>query len=670
MLRREFIALPCAAAAGSGAQIVSAFPDRARNIFFEILRGYLAAASKTSTSLAVVEYPDATVTKNFLAKSGLSATGVTRMLPAVAAWVASGRRPGIITLEKENFDLLDVVGSAIVHGTDPGHKDYWLPSPAEQSNQRQVESSMIAWTVWLLRDSLLPQMASSERRRIDDWLRSCTQRAVRGNNWAWFTAVNYAARMALKDKFDEFTYDQQSMFEDLTALDSMYTGQGWFNDAPPKHAYDYYNSWVFASHFLYWNAMVGARFPEWSERFLGRLREYLETAPLFFGTNGSHILYGRSLIYRWGVLTPLVLAYRQKIWPHSPGLLQQIVAASLEFHDRIGGYAPGPGKLRESLSRAGTRDIRETYIDGGHPYWGMQAFAMWLIPESDAFWTGPKAPLPVEHADFSKPLEAPGLLLVGRKASGHVKLLQAKSSKTQADYRDKYNKFSYSTHFPFCITHRQDICPWDNALVLRDKRSRRSAGRGDFTESRLVPGGMEVAYPIQYGALTVNIRTTVLADGEFEARLHRVIAPTDLDPGIEIAEGSSILGLELDEDAAQSATDLQCSLRNKRTGHAVLSWLGSGWSNIGAAWDFGSQETAATNIVYPRFLVNTLWSPLKPGVQVLSSVHYASPAPLAPAVLTSTAHNLLAKLRALSGAPPPTPASGAKKQTAPPKARP
>src|SRR5204862_2723297 len=136
----------------------------------------------------------------------------------------------------------------------------------DKQDQRQVESSVIAWTAWLLRDSLLPQMSVVERRRLDEWLSSCCVFPVRSNNWAWFTAVNQAARLALKDKFDEFSFSQASMFDDLRALDGMYVGAGWYNDDKPRQSFDYYNSWVFGSHFLYWNAIVGERFPEWSKR--------------------------------------------------------------------------------------------------------------------------------------------------------------------------------------------------------------------------------------------------------------------------------------------------------------------------------------------------------------------------------------------------------------------
>ena len=656
MRRREFVAtLPCAAMAQPAASTPS-LNATAEIIFLDILRGHVASLARTSDSYAVVEYPDATKTKSFLSKSGLSVTGVSRMLPAIAAWIATGRQPGVLSLEGKKFDLLDIVGSALANGTNPAHKDYWLPASKDRQDQRQVEASIIAWALWLLRDSLLPQMSSPDRHRVDEWLASCTVVPVRSNNWAWFTAVNHAARLALKDRFDEFSYDRNAMFEDLKALDGMHRGGGWYNDDAPHQAFDYYNSWCFASHFLYWNALVGERFPDWSKMFGARLRQYLETAPLFFGGNGSHVLYGRSLIYRWAVLTPLVLSYWQRQWPHDSATLHRIVRTNLDFHWNHGAFDREKGKLRETYSENGTGDIRESYVDGGHPYWAMQAFALWLIPRSDPFWTFPGGQLPVEKADFLRSLEAPGIILTGNKTTGQVKLLQGRSSKTDLQYRDKYNKFVYSSHFPMNILQRDDVCPWDNALVIRDRKTRKSAGRGEIQSSQILPDGYEIAYSIVYQTVKVNVRSTVLAEGEFELRLHRVISPSEIELSVDLVEGSSAIGLDSPDDLEHNATETSSLVRHRKSGMLIGSWTGLGWAGVGAAWDFGSNDTAKSNVIYPYMEVNTLWAAIRPGAQVLYAVHYASPKPLAQAALHATAARLLAKGRTLaSGAAPAKP---------------
>ncbi|MBC8168065.1 MAG: DUF2264 domain-containing protein [Bryobacteraceae bacterium] len=613
-------------------------------MFLELIRGYAVSLARTSDSYAAIEYPQATVTKGFLTKSGLSVTGVSRVLPALAAWISAKRQPGVLSIEGKKFDLLDMTGSALTNGTNPDHKDYWQPARNDAQDQRQVEASIIAWAVWLLRDSLLPQMSTVERRRIDEWLASCTRFPVRRNNWAWFTAVNHAARLALKDKFDEFSYDQNAMFEDLRSLDAMSVGGGWYNDDKPRQSFDYYNSWVFSSHFLYWNALVGERFPDWSKVFSDPLRQYLDTAPMFFGSNGSHILYGRSLIYRWAVLTPLVLAYLQKLWPHDAATLHRIVRGSLEFHHAGGSYDTANGKLRETYSPEGTPAIRESYIDGGHPYWCMQAFSLWLIPRADPFWQADSGQLPVERGDFRRVLEAPGMVLTGRKSSGHVQLLQARSSKTDIAYRDKYNKFTYSSHFPPNLVQRADICPWDNALVLRDRKTRKSAGRGELQETHLLPDGMEVAYSIVFGGLKASVRTTIHIDGEFQVRIHRVIAPADIDAALEVVEGSAALGLAALTDGDSNATETYSIVKNQKTGLMIATWKGAGWSGLGASWDLGNPSTANVNLLFPSMLVNTLWANLRPGAQVLHSVHYASPKPSPTLLLHQTAARLLKPL--------------------------
>jgi hypothetical protein len=285
----------------------------------------------------------------------------------------------------------------------------------------------------------------------------------------------------------------------------------------------------------------------------------------------------------------------------------------------------------------------------------MQAFAMWLIPREDPYWNGPEEPLPVERVGFLQPLEAPGLVLSGHKASGQVKLLQGRSSKSDVDYRDKYNKLVYSSHFPFNIVQRPDVCPWDNALVIRDARRRRSAGRGELIESRILKDGIEIAYGIQYGGLKVSVRSTVIADGEFEGRIHRVIAPEDVDRAMEVVEGSSALGLDGPEDADHTVNESYAIARNRRTWHLIASWMGGGWTGIGSAWDYGAAETSTSNIMTLQMEVNTLWAPLKPGAQVLYSVHYASPKPLSRDELQAGARKLLARIKAPPAAPKPAP---------------
>jgi hypothetical protein len=618
MHRRAFLALPLIKIPGIAPK---AEPFSSEDFFQKILGGFLTAARHTSSSYAVCEFPDATVTTGFRAASGLSVTACTRMLPAMAAWVAGGR---------DKSGLGATIASMLACGTDPKHPDYWGAADAKAGDQRQVEASLVAWSVWILRQGLLPSLSPEQRKNLNDWLTSCTQVPVRANNWAWFTAVNQAARIDLSKTFPEFKGDPAAMLEDIKALDAMAVADsGWYNDGGHGSSFDYYNSWVFASHFLYWNAIAGTS-PElgvWPKRFAARLHNYLNYAPYFFASNGAHVLYGRSLIYRFAVLTPLLLAYVQGLWPYSPGMLRRIVMRSLAYHDEIESFDPYRGALRETYSSRGSRNVCESYIDGGHPYWAMQAFALWFIPQNDPFWTVPEEFLPAESLSYSIPLKEAGLLLQSHPESGQVRVYQSLSTRIDPDYRDKYNKTSYSSHFGFAILNKNDRVPWDNALVLQDKASGAVAGRGEVIGSAVDANRLEMAYPIQLNGVMARVRTQIWIQGEMEARRHEVTFEVPPPAGLVLIEGGPALGLRVPDEGDENWNDDSRRCRDTRSGSLVAAWSVAGWQTLNSTADFGVLTGPHSSVLHARQRVLTLRAEVAGGRMVLDSVHYASPRP-------------------------------------------
>jgi hypothetical protein len=120
-----------------------------------------------------------------------------------------------------------------------------------------------------------------------------------------------------------------------------------------------------------------------------------------------------------------------------------------------------------------------------------------------------------------------------------------------------------------------------------------------------------------------------------------------VDPGMDLAEGGSALGLDSPADADHAVSDFFTIVRNRRTGYLIAAWIGANWAGVGAAEDFGTSDSAFSNIITRHMQVNTLWAPLKPGVQILGSVHYCSPKPLSHPVLHSNSSKLIARLRGM-----------------------
>ncbi len=607
MTRRETISF---AAAACFAQPLA---DPFEKWFLEILNGYLKNCLRSSDSFAVCDFEDGLVLPGAVATSGKTYDSVTRMLPAIAAWVASGRLPKAVTVDGRNIDLLHVLRDTFRNAMNPLHRDYWGASPDKQQ-QRQVEASIVAWALWLVADQVLPLLTSEERSNIQAWLASCTKVPVRSNNWAWFTAVNHAARLALSARWKEFSGDEKEMMADLSFLDTLAApgDDGWYSDSKGEAVYDYYNFWVFASHFLYWNKMVGARYPDWAAKFSPRLKAFLQKAPNFFGANGSHVLFGRSLIYRWGVLTPLVLAAEQNLWPHSGGMLRRLVRKNMDALWAMGAYDSQRGKLRETLSPDGTRAVCESYIDNGHPYWGMQAFALFLIPKNASFWRDKERPLPVEQRSFRVRFEGLKMELRGYQKSGEVRWSHGVNGHHEASYRDKYTKLSYSSHFPFCIVTEKDRCAVDAALVFRDTSTGAMAGRAGIVKAELTSEGIDRVWWAVLGGRRIDVRSVILFQGEAERHRHEVNAAA----GVEVIEGSFALGLRRGEVFEQEELNGGIVLRGE---HVVSGRKVRGFQSVKV------EEQEGTNIVHARVAIVTLSGIAPGGISVWESEFFARP---------------------------------------------
>jgi hypothetical protein len=530
MDRRQFLSLAAAAPFAAGADTPSF-----DNYFRTIYEGFLANARRTSPSLAVCDFEGGIKLPAMLAASGKSYVGVARMLPAIAAWHVSGRG------SRASADTLTAI---LTNAFDPEHPDYWGAPSSTANDQRQVEASIVAWSGWLLRDTIVPQLSSGQRANLQQWLARCTQVPARRNNWAWFTAVNQAARLSLAKDWAEFQGNAKEMDADLAFLDTLAVpgDSGWYTDSATAPVFDYYNFWVFASHYLCWRKITGRPLPAFDKR----LRAFLQRAPLFFGANGSHILCGRSLIYRWAVVTPLVLAYTEGLWPHAPGLLRAIVRRNLDYFWSNGAYDTAHGKLRETLTPSGSASVRESYIDNGHPYWCMQAFALFLIPRTDPFWTLPEERLPVETQDFDESISGTQMRLVGNSRSGEVRWYQGS---IDPHYGDKYAKLSYSTHFPFGVAVSPNRAAADQELVFVDPSTGTMARRSKVERTLVTAFGVAIHWLAELDGLSFRVETTIGLDEGREIRRHKITAPAAaVDRGIEVREGTYALGLAKGEE--------------------------------------------------------------------------------------------------------------------------
>ncbi len=600
--------------------------------FHAIAGGFLRHAKATSGDYTVCDFPQGTKIKSCLTPSGKTYTSVARMLPALAEYAAAGQ-----PLPVGQPDLRGVLLSIFRTAFDPAHPDYWGEPVGDRPTQRTVESSLVAIALMRLGPSFVAALTTRERANVNRWLASCTKIPERTNNHAWFTAVNQAARLKLSRAFPEFTGDEAWMVADLEAMELLAANaaDGWYSDDPKLTVYDYYNFWTFGNFPLFWSRIAGDLYPEWNARLRARSREFLQRVPFFFAADGGVPLFGRSLLYRWALLSPLLLGYEQGLWPHSPGLLRRIVRRNFEWWWRMGAYDETLGKLRETLSPQGAIDVTESYIDNGHPYWAMQAFTFFSIPPDDPFWTAPEEPLPVEKNDFVVKIAGPRMILAGSKTSGQVRWLQARNTPRRDYYRDKYNKFVWSSAFPFNVLQaNKDFAPWDQAFVVRDPVTGVCASRIFPDTGELLDDGARTMWRMELRGLAFRVTSTIRLAGDFEYRHHSVAwrpvtapdAKEERAKPVEFVEGSHALGMEEGEVPHRREGPGWLALHSARSKQLLVSWYGVGYGRVEVAESFDPERRTRVNLVHPRAAVMAFVHPVDAlwiGLMDFTTIHYA-----------------------------------------------
>jgi hypothetical protein len=635
--RRDFLKMATAALAGAAVapiRLDALAMAPARNDGFDLyalrlLEGFVRNARRTAPGYAVCDFEGGTLVPSCVTPSGKTYVSVARILPLLSEWLAADRS-SVIEVDGEQVDLHDVALSIFRNAFDPAFPHFWGKPPADKKTQRSVEAALVADALWRMRASLLDRLTSRERTNVQEWLASCTSVPERDNNHAWFHCINQSARLRLSERWPEFRGDEAWMLADLEALDALFVpGQdGWYSDSPVIPIYDFYNFWTFGNFPLIWSAIIGERYPAWDAKFKQRARLFLEKAPYFFAPDGSQPWFGRSLLYRWAALSPLLLGYRQGVWPHSPGLLRRIVRTNLAYHWQLGAFDRATEKLRETFSAEGTSAVRDFYIDNGSPYWTTLGMLMYSIPANDPFWTAPEEPLPVERGDFSVRFDGPRMMVLGTRATGQVRWVQARGAPKSWRYRDHYTKFVASSHFPFNIIQQEKRAPWDGALVLRNRATGNMAGRIGVIDGELTSDGVKTHWFTELDGHRIELSSIVRLDGEFEGRTHTILHPDALNGlAVDLLEGSHALGLRQDERAESHASADWRLLRSPRTGYVVATWRLAGHENLDVAESFEESGNTRVNLVYPRSATLTLTTKL-PGATSFASLHYASPRPM------------------------------------------
>ncbi|MBE7463041.1 MAG: DUF2264 domain-containing protein [Planctomycetes bacterium] len=503
------------------------FPTFARNYFARLCHGYERALDDTRVRVWLYGHKNPS-------DHGGAWDASTRFFPALAAWLADPTRPRALAWRGHTVQLDELAHSILLRAFDPDAPGYWGREEYPRREQRTVESSMLAYGAWLLRDTFLHELPERARECFRDWLEYFGSGDLVRGNWNLFWIVNHAARKALG-----WPYSQNIIDEAWARIESLDRGDGWMTDGPEAY-FDDYNWWVFGTHEQFWMQLDGASDPERVHRIRARIRRRLEDFPSFFGADGSYSEYGRSLSYKFGRLGCAIHALREDDWPHETGMLQRIVRRHLAYYDDQGAVDRRFDTVRQELSEFGHPAVRDGYINTGHPYWCMHAFAaLWQIPERHPFWICPEEPIPVERADFRRVVVPAGWIVDGVRQGGHILRYSLGTQHGRGEYAAKYGKFLYGSHFPVDFGSVEGDFGPDSALCLTD--GDHWVHPGCYDDFCTAADYLRARYTLQVGIHAISCETILIPRGERCLRLHRLAVPRGAAHLLAV-EGGAALG--------------------------------------------------------------------------------------------------------------------------------
>lgn len=472
--------------------------------------------------------------------------GFTRSLIMAGPWLNTSKK-GKYEWDGCKVDVAGFYRKGILAGTDPKHPEYW--GDIVDYAQHLVEMASLSWGLYLSKNLIWSKFSDNEKQQVANYLFQCTKVKYHNNNWLLFNVIT---NTVLK-KFG-MPLSQEQIDANLQACDYMYMGDGWYRDGDINRI-DYYNAWAFLYYYLLWVILDGDSKPELVEIHKERVRLFANDFRYFFSGDGSIPCFGRSMIYRFGFLSPIALGQYIDCLDISPGEVKTMCNSAMKFF-----FANKILTDKNHLSMGFLRpcaEMIEHYSCGGSPYWAGKAFNILLIPQNDTFWEVKEEKLPIHIKNYSIPLRKPGLLLIGDNKTGHVQLINQKSYHDKPEYNDKYTKFVYSSIFSYEARQVYKNFNYDNALQF-SKDGINFRQRWEMEHLYCEKDFAASKYPLYDVDKDGNIYTYILVKNDFMINFHQV----ETKKSLVFKEGGYPLGFDEGEAKIISNNNAEAAYKN------------------------------------------------------------------------------------------------------------
>ena len=397
-------------------------------------------------------------------------------------------------------ELIDFYRRGVETGVDPDAEDRWVR--IDEHAQAKVEAASIALVLDLTRPWIWDRLDARTQQRVVDYLSPVVgDDGYPQTNWVWFRLVVETFLRSVGGP-----WSMQDVTADLARHDSFVREDGWLADGEER-AFDHYVGWALHVYPVLWSRMTGA--DELAAELadepaaprtaadVARLDRYLSDALALVGGDGSPLLQGRSLIYRFAAAAPFWAGVIAEVPSHSPGRLRRAASAIVEHFAENG--APGEDGLLSMGWHDPWRLLAQSYSGPGSPYWAVKGMLGILLPAEHPVWAAPTEPLPaallpIEQGDDLRAIVSPGWIVSGTKADGIVRVVNHGTDKalpgaTTGD-SPLYARLGYSTATAPLLDERGWAEALEQSVALVDAAGDATHRTGmELTEVRLDADG-------------------------------------------------------------------------------------------------------------------------------------------------------------------------------------
>jgi hypothetical protein len=380
-------------------------------------------------------------------------------------------------------ELIEFYAKGIATGVDPDAPDRWVRP--EEHAQAKVEAASIALILDMTRPWAWDRLDTRTQERVIRYLSAIVgDTTYPRNNWLWFRVVVETFLRSVGGP-----WSAQDIADDLARHDSYVRADGWISDGDER-AFDHYTGWALHLYPVLWSRMQGAAELAGGRtaRDVAALDRYLTDAVALVGADGSPLIQGRSLIYRFAAAAPFWAGVLADVPSTPAGELRH--AANLVVAHFADAGAPDDRDLLTMGWRRDWRRLAQSYSGPASPYWATKGMLGISLPADHPVWTAPSAPVPVESGDDLRVVRAAGWLVSATQADGIVRVVNHGTDHAMpgAAVGDSpiYTRLGYSTATAPLHDGRAWREPLEQSVALLDDRGRASHRAGmELIDARL-----------------------------------------------------------------------------------------------------------------------------------------------------------------------------------------